>query len=107
MESPKNAPSPLHVPKRTWAWVVVVAVIAVLIWQLPQTIAMRDAAYRAFAPMVDVRSEIHKRSVRAIDDRALLDAAVDAGIAAMMKLLDDPFAVYMTDAEYQRFQKRT
>ena len=98
---------PVHLPKRTWAWVVLVAVIAALIWQLPQTIAERDAAYKAFSPMVDVRSEIHRRTVRSVDDRQLLNSAVQAGIGAMLEQLNDPYALYLTDAEYQQFKQRT
>ncbi|MBN2561028.1 MAG: S41 family peptidase [Phycisphaerae bacterium] len=94
-------------PKRNLAWILVVATIALLMWQLPQTIAVRDSVYEAFGPLVEVRAEIRKRFVEDIDDAELVDTAVTAGIEAMVVRLDDPYARYLDAREYDRFKKRT
>ncbi len=94
-------------PKRNLAWILVVAIIALVMWQLPQTIAGRDAVYKAFGPLVDVRAQIERRYVEPIDDDRLVDAAVRAGIDAMVDLLNDPHAIYLDEREYERFKKRT
>jgi carboxyl-terminal processing protease len=95
------------VPKRNLAWILVVAVIVMLMWLLPQTIAVRDSIYEAFGPLVEVRAEIRKRSVEDVDDAVLVDAAVDAGIKAMVDKLHDPRAVYLNRRQYDQFRKRT
>jgi carboxyl-terminal processing protease len=95
------------VPKRNLAWILVVAIIALLMWQLPQTIAGRDSVYKAFGPLVDVRAQIERRFVEPIDDDALVGAAVRAGIDAMVDVLNDPHAIYLDEKEYERFKKRT
>jgi carboxyl-terminal processing protease len=94
-------------PKRNLAWILVIAMITLLMWQMPQTIAGRDAVYTAFGPLVDVRAQIRKRFVDDIDDEELVDSAVAAGIKAMVDKLHDPYAVYLTQAEYDRFKNRT
>ena len=94
-------------PKRNLAWILVIAMITLLMWQMPQTIAGRDAVYTAFGPLVDVRAQIRKRFVDDINDDELVDAAVGAGIKAMVDKLNDPYAVYLTQAEYDRFKNRT
>src|SRR5262245_9519826 len=87
-------------PKRNLAWILVVVMIALLMWRLPQTIAGRDSVYRAFGPLVDARAQIHKRCVDEVDDDTLVGGAVEAGIAAMIKSLHDPYAVYLNESEY-------
>ena len=94
-------------PKRNLAWILVVVTIALLMWQLPQTIAVRDSVYEAFGPLVEVRAEIRKRFVEDVPDAKLVDAAVNAGIKAMIAELHDPHAVYLNAEEYERFKNRT
>lgn len=94
-------------PKRNLAWILVIAMITLLMWQLPQTIAGRDAVYKAFGPLADVRAQIRKRFVDEVDDSELTGAAVRAGIRAMVEKLHDPYAIYFSQAEYDRFKNRT
>ncbi len=94
-------------PKRNLAWILVITMITLLMWQLPQIIAGRDAVYRAFGPLVDARAQIRKRYVDEVADQTLANAAVEAGIRAMIEKLGDPHAVYLNDAEYTRFKSRT
>ncbi len=95
-------------PKRNLAWILIVAVIALLMWQLPEIIAGRDSVVRAFGPLVDARAVITKRYVEPIDEQALARGANDAAIRWMVReYLHDPHAVYLTASEYQDFQDRT
>ena len=94
-------------PKRNLAWILVVVTIALLMWQLPRTIAVRDSVYEVFGPLVEVRAEIRKRFVEDVEDSKLVESAVNAGIKAMVKELHDPHAVYLTPDEYDRFKKQT
>lgn len=94
-------------PKRNLAWVLIVVAVALILWQLPQTIAGRDSVLRAFGPLVDARAQIHRRYVAEIDDEKLSNAAIDEGIRAMIRQLHDPYAVYLNAEEFQRFYDRT
>lgn len=94
-------------PKRNLAWILVITMITLLMWQLPQIIAGRDAVYRAFGPLVDARAQIRKRYVDELPDQVLANAAVDAGIRAMIEKLGDPHAIYLNESEYSRFKSRT
>src|SRR5262245_34038153 len=94
-------------PKRNLACVPVVVMISLLMWQLPSTIAGRDSLFQAFGPLVDVRAQIHKRYVDQIDDDKLVKAAVGAGIDAMMSSLQDPYALYLDERAYARFQRQS
>lgn len=94
-------------PKRNLAWILVIVMIALLMWQLPQIIAVRDSVYKAFGPLVEARSQIHKRFASEVNDDELAAAAVDAGIRAMIDKLHDPHALYMNQGQFLRFQDRT
>lgn len=94
-------------PKRNLAWILLIAMITLMMWQLPQTIAGRDAVYKAFGPLADVKAQIRKRFVHDLDDGELNRVAVEAGIRAMVERLGDPHAVYLNPSEYERFKRRT
>jgi carboxyl-terminal processing protease len=94
-------------PKRNLAWILIVVVITFLVWRMPQTIAGRDSVYQAFGPLVDARTQIHRRSVVDVSDGELVSTAVHAGIESMIALLDDPYADYLDQEEYERSKKRT
>jgi len=94
-------------PKRNLAWILVVALIALLFWRMPQTIAGRDELFVALGPLLDVRATILKRSADPIDDAQLSSAAARAGIDAMIKAMDDPYAMYLDRETYPEFKKQT
>jgi len=94
-------------PKRNLAWIVIVGMVALFMWQLPQTIAGRDSVLKAFGPLVDARAQIHKRFAENVPDKRLVEAAVDSGIRAMVRKLNDPYAIYLNRREYKQFKERT
>ncbi len=94
-------------PKRNLAWILLIAMITLLMWQLPQTIAGRDAVYKAFGPLADVKAQIRRRFVEEVDEDALTSTAVEAGIKAMIGRIHDPYAVFLNRDDYARFKSRT
>jgi carboxyl-terminal processing protease len=94
-------------PKRNLAWILVVALIALLFWRMPQTIAGRDELFAAFRPMLDVRNTILKRSAEPVEDSKLSSAAARAGIEAMIRELGDPYILYLDRETYPEFRKQT
>ncbi|MBX3396420.1 MAG: S41 family peptidase [Phycisphaerae bacterium] len=94
-------------PKRNLAWILIVAAIALLMWQLPQFIAGRDSIIHAFGPLVDACSQIQRRYAEPVDDQHMVNVAVDSAINAMIRDLGDPHAAYFNDQDYHRFQRRT
>lgn len=93
-------------PKRNLAWLLVVVVIALLFWRMPQNIAGRDSLYSAFGPLLEARAEILRRSAENVEDGRLTAAATSAGIAAMIRELHDPHAMYLDREAYAAFRKR-
>jgi len=93
-------------PKRNIAWIFIVFIIALVMWQLPQTIANRDALLRSFGPIVAARTTIEQHAVREVDDQQIADAAVDAAINAMVAELNDPYAIYLNPEQYVAFQSK-
>lgn len=89
-------------PKRNIVWLVVGAVIAVLLWKVPETRIRRDALYNTFSPLLDVRVQILKHYVDDVDDEELLRGAIDGMLSKL-----DPYSCYYTEEEYADFEKRT
>jgi carboxyl-terminal processing protease len=89
-------------PKRNLVWIAVGAVLAVLLWKVPEALIRRDALYSQFGPMTDISLQIRKNFVEEVQSEALLRGAIDG----MMQRLD-PYSRYFDAAEYEQFSKRT
>lgn len=89
-------------PKRNLVWIAVGAVLAVLLWKVPEAVIRRDALYEQFGPLTDISLQIHKNYVREVPREVLLRGAIDG----MMQRLD-PYSRYFDEAEYEQFSKRT
>jgi len=88
-------------PKRNLAWMLVILLIAMLFWLLPESLARMDALRRAFAPLLAVRAQIDKYYVEDVDDEQLLRGAIHG-----MLLRLDPFSSYIWPEQYPEFKKR-
>ncbi|MGQ9649805.1 MAG: S41 family peptidase [Phycisphaerae bacterium] len=88
-------------PKRNLVWIAVGAVLAVLLWKVPEALIRRDALYDQFGPLTDVSLQIHRNYVEEVDKKTLLRGAIDG----MMQRLD-PYSRYFDAAEYEQFSKR-
>lgn len=89
-------------PARNLVWILVVATIALLLWNGPDVIARRETVYELFSPLVDVRAEIHKRYVEEVDDKALMRGAIEGMLHSL-----DPFSTYLNPDDYPRFKQHT
>jgi len=89
-------------PKRNLVWIAVGAVLAVLLWKVPEALIRRDALYEQFGPLTDISLQIHKNYVKEVSSEVLLRGAIDG----MMQELD-PYSRYFDAAEYEQFSKRT
>lgn len=89
-------------PARNVVWVLIVATIALLVWQGPDVIARRETVYEKFSPLVDVRAEIHKRYVEEVDDKVLIHGAIEGMLHSL-----DPFSTYLSPDDYPRFKQHT
>lgn len=89
-------------PKRNLVWVAIAAVIAVLLWKVPENFVRRDALYNRFSPLLDVRVQVLKNYVEPVDDKVLLRGAIDG----MLNRLD-PYSEYYDNTQYEQFQKQT
>jgi carboxyl-terminal processing protease len=88
-------------PARNLVWVLIVATIALLLWNGPDVIARRETVYELFSPLVDVRAEIHKRYVEEVDDSALMHGAIEGMLHSL-----DPFSSYLSPDDYPHFKQR-
>ncbi len=89
-------------PKRNIVWIAVGAIVAVLLWKVPEAIIRRDALYSQFGPLLDVRVQILRNYVEPLDEQVLLRGAIDG----MLNRLD-PYSEYYSAQEYEQFSKRT
>src|SRR5436190_23396724 len=89
-------------PKRNLVWIAIAAVIALLLWKVPETFIRRDALLNHFGPLLDVQNQILKNYVEDVDRKMLLHGAIDG----MLNRLD-PYSEYFDKDEYQQFQNRT
>lgn len=94
-------------PRRNLAWMLVVVVIALILWQLPPVIAARDTVIRHFGVLAEIRSQVLQRAVSPTEDQRLVRAAVRAGARAMIASLNDPYARYLDPDEYRRFRDQS
>lgn len=91
-----------EMPKRNIVWLIVGAVIAVLLWKVPETRIRRDTIYSKFSPLLDVHVQVAKHHVEKVDDQDLLRGAIDGMLSRI-----DPYSAYFTEEEYKEFEKRT
>ena len=89
-------------PKRNIVWIAVGAVIAVLLWKVPEALIRRDSLYRQFSPLADVSLQIQKNYVEQVEDEELLRGAIEG----MLRRLD-PYCEYFDESEAREFSERT
>src|SRR5438105_797510 len=92
-------------PKRNLAWILVVVVIALLLWQLPVFIAERDSVIRNFGTLNDVLVILMRNAASEPDKQKLVDAGVRDGVKGMIKALNDPHARYFDRTESIQFER--
>lgn len=94
-------------PRRNLAWMLLVVVIALLLWQVPGILAERDAVLRNFGVLPEIRALIHRYYVQPVDDARLTSVAVRRAAESMIEQLGDPHARYLDEATYEKLMRRT
>ncbi|MCK6457629.1 MAG: S41 family peptidase [Phycisphaerae bacterium] len=94
-------------PRRNLAWIVVVALIALLFWRVPPTMVPSETTETAFGPLVDAWTLLHRRAAEEFDDHRTAAAANRAAIEAMLRELKDPHALYLDAERFPEFRRRT
>src|SRR5687767_4161206 len=89
-------------PKRNLVWIAIGAVIAVLLWKVPETFIRRDALLNQFNPLLDIHLQIRKHYVEPTEEKILLRGAIDGMLSRL-----DPYSEYYDEAEFKQFQNRT
>jgi carboxyl-terminal processing protease len=82
------------------AWVVAIAVLAVLAFQLPGTFAARDDDYAFVRTLIDIHRQIVANYVRDIDDTELKEKAIEGMMGDL-----DPFSVWVPAAQQDEFDR--
>jgi carboxyl-terminal processing protease len=91
-----------HMPKRNIVWILVLVVIAVLLWRVPESLIRRDTLYTQFSPLLDVLFQVRKNYVEEPSPDVLLHGAIDG----MLERLD-PYSQYFDPDELRQFQAST
>jgi len=89
-------------PARNLAWVLIIVMIALLLWNGPDTVARRETVYELFAPLIDVRAEIHKRYVEEVEDKDLMRGAIEGMLRSL-----DRYSTYLSKEKYPLFKQQT
>src|SRR3954462_3655399 len=82
------------------AWTVSVALLGVLAFQLPGTLAQRDDEYGFVRTLVDIHRQVANNYVEPVDETKLREAAIDGRRGEL-----DPFSVYIPPAKQEDFDR--
>jgi carboxyl-terminal processing protease len=82
------------------AWMVSLALMAILAFDLPGTMAERDDDYAFVRTLVDIHRQIDTNYVEPVDDSELNEKAIDG----MMSDLD-PYSIYIPPAKQEDFDQ--
>ena len=87
--------------RRSWLWGLFVTAVAVAFWVLPPLAARQEAAFRSFAPLVDIKSQIQRNYVEDVDDHRLVEGAIRGMVSQL-----DQHCEYFNPAEYVNFKEK-
>jgi carboxyl-terminal processing protease len=82
------------------AWIVSVALLVILAFQLPGSMAQRDDDYDWVRTLVEVHRQVLNNYVEPVDDTQLRDKAVQGMLSEL-----DPFTNYIPPARTEEFDK--
>ncbi len=88
--------------KKNLVWIFAVIILGLLFWYIPDTVNRQREFYRVFAPLADIRAQIHKNYVEPVDDKKLLRGAIKGMIQQL-----DPFCRYIPPEQLKSFDQRT
>ncbi|NLX05491.1 MAG: S41 family peptidase [Phycisphaerae bacterium] len=87
---------------RNLVWILAVFLFVLLLWHAPDTVMRHRSFYNVFAPLADIRAQIHKNYVEDVQDEQLLEGAVQGMVQGL-----DPFSRYIPPDELETFNQQT
>src|SRR3954462_6320943 len=82
------------------AWIVAVALIAILALQIPGSLATRDDDYSFVRTLVDIHRQVANNYVEPVDETKLRESAIDGMLGEL-----DPFSVYIPPSKQEDFDR--
>ena len=82
------------------AWLVSVALIAILALQIPGTLAARDDDYSFVRTLVDIHRQVSGNYVDAVDESNLREGAIEGMLGQL-----DPFSMYVPPSRQEDFDR--
>jgi len=82
------------------AWMVSIALVAILALQLPGTLAQRDDDYSFVRTLIDIHRQVASNYVDSVDESKLREGAIDGMLGQL-----DPFTVYVPPARQDAFDQ--
>ena len=81
-----------------FAWILSVALVALLAFQIPGSLAHRDDDYSFVRTLIDIHRQISSNYVEAVDEQKLQQGAIDGMLGQL-----DPFTAYVPPANQEQF----
>lgn len=82
------------------AWTISVALIAMLAFQLPGSLAQRDDDYSFVRTLVDIHRQVTANYVDVVDETRLREAAIEGMLGQL-----DPFTMYVPPQKQEEFDR--
>src|SRR5439155_16341830 len=82
------------------AWIVAVALVAILALQIPGSLATRDDDYTFVRRLVDIHRQVANNYVEPVDEDKLREGAIDGLLEQL-----DPFSVYVPPNRQEDFDR--
>nr|MBA2708559.1 S41 family peptidase [Gemmatimonadaceae bacterium] len=82
------------------AWMVSIALVAILAFQLPGTLAQRDDDYSFVRTLIDIHRQVVSNYADSVDEAKLREGAIDGMLGQL-----DPFTVYVPPARQEMFDQ--
>jgi len=89
-------------PKRNLVWILAVILLLLLVWKWPDTVQQHRDFYDVFAPMAEIRAQIHRKFVEPVDDEQLLHGALQGMVQKL-----DPYSKYIPPDQVMSFDQQT
>jgi len=85
--------------REKFAWLVSIALIAMLAFQLPGTLAHRDDEYAFVKTLIDVHRQIDSNYVEPVDEEKLRVGSINGMMGEL-----DPYSIYVPPARQKEFE---
>lgn len=86
--------------REKFAWIASIALVCLLAFQLPGTMAARDDEYSFVRTLVDIHRQVVTSYADAIDEQGLREAAINGLLSQL-----DPYSVYIPPEQREQFDR--